>query len=352
MGNPFILSLATGVPKYAFAQTAIAQELAHRFGVNEKRQRVIERIFQNASIAKRHTVLPHLVSPDLSMGERNDLYKAEAPQLAVKAAEAAISDWGGEIGSFSHVISVSCTGMIAPGIEFLLAKKLGLNPGIKRLGINFMGCFGAFQGLRTAAQIARNDPNHRVLVVCTELCSLHFQFKDSLESIVINSLFADGAAAVVVGCHPQPGERPCWEWVDDASYALDDSLDALTWEAGNFGYDMRLASGVGAVLETHISGFVDRLLPAGIGSSDCDWAVHPGGKAILQAIERGMTLKPDQIQASWEVLGEFGNMSSPTVLYVLDRLIRRPPTNREWVAGLGFGPGLSVEGMVLRRCSP
>lgn len=243
-----ILALETEVPKTALAQSDYAEAASKHLKLSETQARLLERIATNSQINHRYTVVDDfyenglkgalfnfcVTTPQTSL--RNDIYKRHAPPLAISVCEKALHQWGGDRRSVTHVISVSCTGMIAPGIEFLLIDALGLSRDVERLGINFMGCFGAFKGLAVAKALALENPNHRILLVCTELCSLHFQADTQVDTLVSNALFADGSAAVVVGAQPHSLENPLFEIHRQRSTALDDTLDLMTWEAGDYGY--------------------------------------------------------------------------------------------------------------------
>lgn len=340
-----ILAISSALPQYAFPQQALAQKMAQFLALQGAQLEQLKRIYDNSAIEKRHSVLPDLKlfseETPPGMGLRNEIYKKEAPQLAYEAARKSLESWGGSPQKITHLIFVTCTGVMAPGVEFLLIEKLGLSRSVKRFAINFMGCFGAFKALSLAHAFAKEDPNNRILLVCTELCSLHFQTNTDLETLTGAALFADGSAAAVVGADPEPTEKPLFDMVKSASLALENSLDKMSWEAGDQGFLMRLSPLVSAILRRQIRPFAESLLV----DPDCDWAIHPGGKSIIQAIERAMQLNSDQTKASWEVLAECGNMSSATFLFVLER-IRSP---KKWTVGIGFGPGLSVEGLLLKK---
>jgi predicted naringenin-chalcone synthase len=282
------------------------------------------------------------------MTERNQAYKEAAPLLSLEAAKKALNDWGEPSSSITHIISISCTGVMAPGLEFLLMQALGLSPTINRLGINFMGCFGAFKGLSTARAFAAENPDHRILVVCTELCSLHLQTSLDSETLIGGSLFSDGASAIIVG-QPSSKEQFLWEIVKHHQMGVANSLNRMSWEASSKGYLMRLSHTVPVYIGRSVPEFAQTLLQA-IQPEECDWPIHPGGKSILQAIEKALKLTPDQTTASWATLANYGNMSSATFFFVLEAL-RQQEKKREWAAGLAFGPGLSVEGVLLRHAA-
>jgi len=336
-----ILALGTALPRHLHEQEPFAQSIANHLQLLPDRREKLEKIFRRSAIEERYAVIETLAEAPLGMGARNAVYKREAPQLAEKAALKAIQSWGGSPQEITHVLSVSCTGMIAPGIESLLISRLGLPSDTYRLGINFMGCFGAFAAIKTASSLIK-EPHHRALVVCTELCSLHFQWGDSEEHFVSNALFADGSAAAIVG--PEAG---LWQIVDHRAQILPNTAEEMTWEAGDAGYLMHLSENIPLEIHQHIKRFA-REVAGDIPFEDMDWPVHPGGKAVLHAVQKGCGLKPEQLAASRSVLKRCGNLSSATFLFVLEALAQQK-TRKEWAIGLGFGPGLALEGILLRR---
>lgn len=358
--NPSILAISTALPSHTIQQAEIVESMIELFQLGPSSSANLRKLYHNSGINTRYSVIPDfnskvsksqfynengsLFSPTFS--ERNALYKLEAPKLAAAAAEKALKEWGQPREKITHIISVSCTGIVAPGIEFSLMQSLSLRPDIYRLGINFMGCFGAFKGLEVANAYASLNPENRILVICTELCSLHMQERCEADAHIANALFADGAAAVIVGCEPQNSEQPLWEIVHQRSMGLEGSLNEMTWEAGDKGFIMRLSQAVPSHIKQSISSFSELLLDNHFSVENCDWAIHPGGKAILKSVEEALSLESWQTESSWKVLGAYGNMSSPTFLFVLDE-IRRRPDRKKGCAGLGFGPGLSFEGIIL-----
>eukprot|EP01089_Gocevia_fonbrunei_P014636 TRINITY_DN4052_c0_g1_i2.p4 TRINITY_DN4052_c0_g1~~TRINITY_DN4052_c0_g1_i2.p4 ORF type:complete len:379 (-),score=66.45 TRINITY_DN4052_c0_g1_i2:1283-2419(-) len=287
-----------------------------------------------------------------SMEIRNKMYTREAPKLAIQAAEAAVNDWGGNPQTITHVISVSCTGVMAPGPELHLINHFKLPPTTQRIGINLMGCFGAFRALSVAKALAKEDPNNRILVVCTELCSLHFQVAFSFETFVANALFGDGASAAIIGVESNPSNI-LWEIVNSGSTIVENSADQMTWEAGNTGFFMKLSTKIPDSVQLHSPKFVCHLLKEDALTDEkkkqIEWAIHPGGKAIIEKLEECLGIDQQETWASWETLDKYGNMSSATFLFVLDKMRKRKA--KEGVAytvGLGFGPGLALEGVVLK----
>jgi len=360
--HPAILALTTAVPKYKVPQHEIAEKQIDLLSLVGQKGEDLKKLYQNSAIKTRYSVVSDFQNDEADqkflgqnypqeipgMSKRNEIYKKEAPILAKKVAAKALEDWGGDPSEITHVISVSCTGVVAPGLEFELMQHLNLKRSVNRLGINFMGCFGAFKGLSVAQSFAKENPQHRILLVCTELCSLHFQAEQNLDNVLANSLFSDGAAAVIVGMSPLSHEKSLWRMHRHYSLGVDDTLDKMTWEASDHGFLMTLSSKVPVLLGRHIHPFITSLLGSDASPSDCDWAIHPGGKSILQAIEKAINLNKDQTQASWNTLANYGNMSSATFLFVLDELQRQQNT-RKWAVGIGFGPGLSMEGILLSK---
>lgn len=357
-----IFAVSTAVPSYAFTQEEIADKIIDLLSLDPEKAKVIKQLYQNSAIRSRYSVIPDFTKDRHEwnfwgsefpkkipgMSQRNDLYKIEAPKLAYDAALKALKSWGGDPNTISHIISVSCTGMVAPGIEFDLMKLLNLKSSTQRLGINFMGCFGAFKGLSVAHSFAKEDPKHRILLVCTELCSLHFQVEQSSDNMLANSLFSDGAAAVIVGADPKPHETSLWEIRNKGSLGLDNTSDKMKWEAGDHGFIMKLSHTVPVLLGRHISSFIQSLVDSNFSYTNCDWAIHPGGKSIIQSIEKALKLEEGLTKASWDTLANYGNMSSATFLFVLKRLLELK-SSKKWTIGIGFGPGLSVEGILLSR---
>jgi predicted naringenin-chalcone synthase len=274
-------------------------------------------------------------------------YAREAGPLAVAAARLALDQSGLPPRRVSHLVTVSCTGFHAPGVDRALLTGLDLAPTAERTHVGFMGCHGAFNGLRVARAFTGADPEARVLVCAIELCSLHYHYGWDPEKMVANALFADGAAAVV-GAPPAAAPGGAWRVAATGSCLFPDSGDAMTWAIGDHGFEMTLSARIPDLLGRHLGPWLAAwlaahgLTPAAVAS----WAVHPGGPRILTAIEEALGLPRTATAVSREVLAECGNMSSPTVLFILDRLGRRQAP-RPCVA-LGFGPGLVAEALLFR----
>ena len=286
-------------------------------------------------------------------------YEQHAGELACETAEAALSIAGVAARQVTHLITVSCSGFAAPGLDVRVIQRLGLQEGVLRTNVGFMGCHGAINGLRVAAASCGSDPRAIVLLNATELCSLHQQYGDDPQQLVANALFADGSASVVLrpprrhhgSATPGIARRRHvgWRVVDSASRVLPDTQDLMSWKIGDNGFRMTLSPRVPDLIRSVLRGWVDRWLArSGIGISDVShWLIHPGGPRIVEACGEALGLPPEATAPSLEVLAQHGNMSSPTVLFLLERLVRANASG--YAAMLAFGPGLCIEAALLRR---
>jgi predicted naringenin-chalcone synthase len=280
-------------------------------------------------------------------GRRMRHYAEHAPPLAVAAAADAVRRSGLGAAELTHLVTVSCTGFIAPGLDLALIRALGLRPTVERTHVGYMGCHGALNGLRVARAFTGADPAARVLLCCVELCSLHYHYGWNPSKMVANALFADGAAAVV-GAPDQEAPADAWRVAATGSCLVPDSADAMTWTIGEHGFEMTLSKQVPGLIARHLRPWLETWLAReGVALSAVrSWAIHPGGPRILSAVEEALNLPREAAAASRAVFAGHGNMSSPTVLFILDRLGRQG-AGRPCVA-LAFGPGLTAEAALLR----
>lgn len=280
--------------------------------------------------------------------DRMAVYARHAPALAEEASREALDDAQFSAGQITHLITVSCTGFFAPGVDVALIKRLGLLPSVKRLHVGFMGCHAAFNSLSAAADMVRADPSARVLVCCVELCSLHFAYGWHPQRLVANSLFADAAAAAVVGPASAAGDS-AWRLHDAASLLLPGSEDAMTWCIGNNGFEMTLSPQVPDLIRQHVKGWLDVwLAERELSIADIpNWAIHPGGPKVLSSVCNSLELRPEVAEVSRRMLAEHGNVSSATILCILSQL--RESAQPGPCVALGFGPGLMAEAMLLRH---
>jgi predicted naringenin-chalcone synthase len=272
-------------------------------------------------------------------GTRMERYAAESGPLALRASRAALADAGWHADAITHLVTVSCTGFIAPGVDLALISGLGLPPTVQRTHVGFMGCHGALNGLRVANAFVSADPAARVLLCAVELCSLHYYYGSEADKLFANAIFADGAAALV-GAHDP---RSPWRLVASGSCLIPDSAADMGWTVGDHGFEMTLSRKVPGLIARHLRPWlVSWLGDNGLSLAEVrSWAVHPGGPKIVSAVQESLELPAEALTASRGVLTDYGNMSSPTVLFVIDRL-RQQNAPRPCVA-LGFGPGLVAE---------
>lgn len=279
-------------------------------------------------------------------GQRLEHYRDLAPPLAREAARQALHQADCPPQAITHLITVSCTGFLAPGLDRDLIVTLGLPATVERTHVGYMGCHGALNGLRVARAFAESDPTARVLVCATELCSLHYHYSWNPQKMVANALFADGAAAVVASADAQ---RPGWHLRANGACLVPDSADAMTWTVGDHGFEMTLARNVPGLIGRHLRPFLEQWLAQhGLSVAAIpSWAIHPGGPKILSAVQETLELHDEQMAASYAVLGKHGNMSSPTLLFILDELAHTRASGP--CVALGFGPGLAVEAALFDR---
>lgn len=351
----YLAGLGTALPPRAIDQ-AEAEAVARAYRP-AGRDRAVRALWRRSGVRRRHSVVldgpggPAFYPPAAeapagpTTAERMRRYEVEAPRLAVGAAAAALADAGIDGAAITHLVTVSCTGFAAPGVDLALVEDLGLPAGVGRLHIGFMGCHGAMNALRAADAIATADAAARVLVCAVETCSLHLRYDAPADAEVANALFADGAAAAIVA----GGSAPAGAWRIDGfeSRIVAGTAEAMTWRIGDHGFEMTLSPRVPAIIRDQVAPWLicrlaaRGLEPAGVGA----WAVHPGGPRLLAAVEEGLGLPAGGLVDSRAILAEFGNMSSATILFLLDRL-RRRGAPRPCVA-LALGPGLAAEAAVL-----
>ena len=281
----------------------------------------------------------------------NELYTQEAKQLFTCAARKAVQACPAHTAKdITHVITVSCTGFFAPGPDYFIVKDLGLAPSTGRYHIGFMGCYAAFPALKMAKAFCEADPDAVVLIVSLELCTLHLRPPNDIDSIIATSVFADGGAAAIVSSQEPSAAEQSLRLEDLNTTLTPDGEGDMAWTIGDEGFNMVLSTYVPQILEANISDAVEPLLSkANVSKEAIDhWAVHPGGRAILDKIETGLGLCESKLASSRRVLRECGNMSSATVLFVLKDSLEKAAKD-DTIYALAFGPGLTVESGLFTR---
>lgn len=357
-----ILGLGTALPSCRINQNealGIARSLTHP---TEEQDTWLPGMYRGSRIENRHLALPRALIRDIldqtefsgsvflpkkdpndrgpTTGQRMEHYRDLAPDLAHRASAQALATADCDPKSITHLITVSCTGFLAPGIDRELILSLGLPHTVERTHVGFMGCHGALNGLRVARSYVEADPSARVLMCATELCSIHYHYSWNPQKMIANALFADGSAALVASASGPPD---AWRLDANGACLVPDSADAMTWTVGDNGFEMTLARNVPALIGRHLRPFLEQwLAKQGLKLTDvASWAVHPGGPKILSAVQETLNLPESALEASYAILAHHGNMSSPTLLFILDHQ-QRAKAARPCVA-LGFGPGLAVE---------
>jgi predicted naringenin-chalcone synthase len=349
-----VLGLGTALPPRHISQADTAALVNTFWQPAGNEGQMLSVLFRRAGVRTRHLALlegerampfyPAAAGADdhgPTTAARMQRYFAEVGPLAAGACRKALDRSGLSAAAITHLVTVTCTGFASPGVDFGLITDLGLPRTVRRTQIGFMGCHGALNGLQTARAIVGADPAARVLLCAVELCSVHFRYNWDPEQTVANALFADGAAALVAA--PPVLAPAAWQAAATGSCLFPDSADDMTWRVGDHGFEMTLSARVPDLLRAHLRPWLDDWLGqnhVGLGAVG-SWAVHPGGPRILAAVAETLGLPRDALEASREVLEECGNMSSPTVLFILERLQRRQAP-RPCVA-LAFGPGLVAE---------
>lgn len=349
--RPLLLGIGLAQPEICWEQSRCEDEMAAVWSLRGAARERWRRICRGSGVERRHGVMVVRDALKLSTQQRMEVYERFAPDLAAHAAREALASAAVDPADITDLIVVSCTGFAAPGVDAALVGALGLAPTVRRVVVGFMGCFGAISGLRAAVGACSAEPAGAALVVCVELCSLHMRDARDLHNQVASALFADGAAAAVVGGEAFVRDRaaenaaaplPLGRLTTGASLLMPEGADWMTWRITDAGFAMTLTREVPSAIRGRLAGFV-RTLP---GAPERSLIVHPGGAGILDAVEDAMDRRggPD-LDAARDVLRRCGNMSSGTVLHVLAEALRRgaePPGLL-----LAFGPGLTIESLTL-----
>jgi predicted naringenin-chalcone synthase len=355
----WITGVGTAVPRELIAQEDAARLAVELAGASSSHGAAIETLYRKAGVRKRHSAVitsstnGHPATQDFfpiakdqadrgpTTANRMRYYEAEALDLAVQAACAALIESGTRADEISHLVTVSCTGFSAPGIDVGLVERLDLSRGVSRTHVGFMGCHGALNGMRVAGALSQAVPKSKVLLCCVELCSIHHQYAAAPQQIVANALFSDGAAALV-GTTDRDAHQ-AWRVVHQSTCVLPGTSDLMSWRIGDNGFEMHLSPQVPRVIQQMLRDWLrEQLAQQGLTIEDVrSWAIHPGGPRILTACAESLDLDFDLLAPSRYVLENYGNMSSPTVLFILKELRGRPDSLPCVV--LAFGPGLTVE---------
>jgi len=346
--------IATAVPPHdvhrafiGFARTLLEERRAVT---------IFDRLVDKAQISHRYAVLPPAEDPEgiavdatrvysrgqfPSTADRMRLYEKHAPELAERTV--AGLELGADARRITHLIVTSCTGMYAPGLDLELVQRCDLDPSVERTMVGFMGCYAAINALKLARHIVRSEPASRVLVLNLELCSLHLQQTTNLEQMLSFLVFADGCAASIVSAEPVGLALDRFHAV-----VLPETDGLITWKIGDRGFDMFLSGRVPQAISAGLRAGAPAILDGATAGAIDRWAVHPGGRSVLDAVEHGLDLGPPALAASRDILDRFGNMSSATVMFVLQTIAAAAAPGERGCA-MSFGPGLTAETMLFTR---
>ncbi|WP_434992480.1 type III polyketide synthase [Arthrobacter sp. Ld5] len=367
-------SLETAVPETIMVQPQVRDVFAAQPGLTRLGQRLVGAAFDSSGIETRYTAVRELTLDSASEDPvffdqkelriltpstktRNEVYAEEGTKLFVEAARKALDAADGiEAGDVTHVVTASCTGFFAPGPDYMVVRALDLAPSVQRYHLGFMGCYAAFPALRAAKAFCDADPDAVVLVIAAELCSLHVRSSNNPDTIVGSSLFADGAAAAIVSARDLPLTGPALTLDHFETVLTPVGEEAMAWNIGDEGFEMVLGTYVPHIIDDHIVGALEPLLARDASLQGLDyaeiehWAIHPGGRSILDKVEAKLGLTRDQLAPARATLRDYGNMSSATVMFVLKHILDQPASDgNNRICSMAFGPGLTVETALLTR---
>ncbi len=355
-----ITSIASGVPLYKHRQNDLFSFADNIYSKDETDTRKLRFLYKKSGIENRYSVVPdfssaaserklfsadEMLEPFPSIGKRMEIYNEQAPALSKKVIEDCIKNKIDK-AEITHLITVSCTGMTAPGLDLQLMEAMDLPKNIIRTSVNFMGCYAAIHGLKLADAFCATSPHANVVVVCTELCTLHFQKEISIDNITSSLLFGDGCAAMLIQNDNAGKGLRIKSFFAEVSF---NGKNDMAWALSSTGFLMTLSGYIPELIKENFKELVQKAL-AKAGKTTAEithWCIHPGGKKILDTIAESMQLQKKELQYSYDVLKDMGNMSSPTILFVLQKILHEMEehnfTTPQTLFGAAFGPGLTME---------
>ncbi len=357
-----IISIARALPDHCHRQSAIFHFMQNNYGLSADETRKLKFLYDHSGIETRYSVvkdygadasersfIPSEKEADFpNLEQRMEVFEKEALSLSVKAIEACLDNIMSP-QEITHLITVSCTGMSAPGLDLQLMNEMKLLPNIFRTSVNFMGCYAAIHALKLAKMICDSTPDAKVVIVCTELCTLHFQKEFTEDNAASSLLFADGCAAVLVSnCLASENALSLKGFY---SYVAQEGSPDMAWQLNSKGFLMTLSGYVPQLIGQDISSLVDAAVSYNqLTRADIThWCIHPGGKRILDVIQKQLDLPVEALQFSRDVLKNYGNMSSPTVLFVLQEIMNSLHKTPATILGMAFGPGLTMETFIAEK---
>ncbi len=360
--SSYIHSIQTSVPQYSYHQNELRDRMKEIVPGSERDERIIHHIYSRSGIQTRYSVVDDFrktgshqlffngqgATPGTA--SRNDTYIKEGRKLFVDVANKLIKNSEFTPNDITHLITVSCTGFYAPGPDYDIIKSLGLSPKTERYHLGFMGCYAAIPALKMADQICRANKDANVMVVSVELCTLHFQANPKMDDLLSASVFADGGSGAIVSTR-EPNQTS-YQIDGFASAITEKGKDDMAWSIGDTGFNMILSNYIPDLLEEGLHPFLDPVLKQyQLTLDDIDlWGVHPGGRAILDKVQKTFSLPDGALSSSRNILSNYGNMSSATVLFVLKEILDMPSkSDNGRTLAMAFGPGLTLESALLTK---
>ncbi len=369
LNSAIIQSIGTAVPPFKISQELHHFILESANGISRGERLLLRSVYRNSGILSRHSVLEEFGNNDapenkifhpagktaqVSISRRMEIFESFATDLCYMAVNDCLKNISLNSTEITHLITFSCTGMSAPGVDINLIEKLGLSRNIERTCINFMGCYAGINALRMAKYIVTSQKDAVVLLCGIEICTIHYQKSKSQDQLIANAIFGDGAAAAIITSSDNKVDQQYPGLILDKFYSEYEpsGIDEMAWRIGDFGFDLKLSTYVPALIQKNIAGLINKLFEkAGLNQKNIDWyALHPGGIKILEACEKALNISKQDNSYSYDVLKEYGNMSSVTIFFVLKKYFEKltKDDSGKNILSCAFGPGLTMESMILK----
>ena len=360
--SAYIHRIETALPEHIFKQEELREIMKDVVGTTKREKRIIHHLYANSGIDTRYSVIDDFHNRDTpalffngqgatpGTKSRNDLYIKKGRDLFVEVAEKLLKNSEFDAQDITHLITVSCTGFYAPGPDFDIINSLGLDPSIERYHLGFMGCYASIPALKMAQQFCAANDDATVLLVSVELCSIHFQANSEMDNLLSSTVFSDGGGGAIVSS--KTPDTSHFRIDGFASSINKKGEDDMAWSIGDTGFNMILSNYIPDLLKEGMDDFLlDVMNQFQITHDEIEqWAIHPGGKAILDKLENSTSVPKGKLDSSRNILSRFGNMSSATILFVLKELMNQSSKKKEEkTLAMAFGPGLTLESALLTK---